>query len=283
MILIFLTVAALRAATVEEVRQLIAAKEQANLVQWQAYLDSTQGVTNADNLEEMAKILRRLSDQKKFQDQRDDADRLFREVQSSVLAYPDHAEQFRRKLDEQRQLVLDGKMAWSGYHTNSEAAFLTLAQLPSDSTMRVLGDMLDDAKGSSAGDAFPTQAQDTYQNYGSNAHRAARSLRQIGLKDPPNFGGRTDDWDHIAIWKTWWDEVKAGTRDYHFTGTGAPTTTTRPAATRDTPAEHRRAAPSDEKAAEDPPATSLIVGCMAVLVVSVIGGLAYLFMRGRSA
>ena len=282
MILFLLTVAALRAATVQELREQMRAKEQANLTQWRAYLDSTQGTTNAENLEQMARILRLLSDQKKFQDQRDEADRLFREVQSSVLAYPDHAEQFRRQIDEQRQQVLDGKMAWSNYHTASELAFLTFGQLPSDSTMQVLGDMLGDSKGSSPQDAFPGQARESYQSYGSNAHRAARALRQIGIKDPPDFGGRTDDWDHITPWKNWWQEVQAGTRSYHFKGTGA-TTATRPERRVSPEATNRRGKPSPAtKQSEESPGTGLLLGAIGVLGISVIAGVALLFTKSRS-
>jgi hypothetical protein len=283
-ILTLLTVAApLRAATIEELRESAKAKDQETLVQWRTYLDSTQGKTDAANIEEMARLLRRLADQSKFQNQRDDADRMFREVQSSVLSYPDHAEHFRRKLDAQRQLVLDGKMAWSNYHGNSEMAFQTYAQLPSEATMQVLGDMLADSKGNSAKDAFPTQARESFQAYGSNAHRAARALRQIGLKDSPDFGGRIDDWDLIPIWKTWWDEVKAGTRTYHFKGTGtSETQARRPVTPTARPESGGTERSSDAPATSPKPSRSGLLWLYVVLAAAIAGGIALLISRKHS-
>lgn len=204
-------------ATQEEVAALQRSKDELTIKEWQLKLE-TLGPADESNLTEMGRLLARLGDSKKFPDHRQEADTMFREVQNRILSFPDHAAFFEQPLAEQRQMVLEGRMPWSGYHTNSEQGFRIFSNLPSPEVMGVLGRMLDDTKGMSPEDAFPTQARESFQNYGSNAEMAARSLREIGIADPPDFGPWKNDWDRIRFWRDWWQEVKDGKRTYRFIG-----------------------------------------------------------------
>ena len=101
-----------------------------------------------------------------------------------------------------------------------------LPHLQSAETMRVLGRMLEDTKGSTPETAFFNQAKESFnQPPVSSAEYAVVALHRIGIQEPPVAMNERTEFLVVGEpmtlkidWQRWWQEVRDGKRTYRFTG-----------------------------------------------------------------
>jgi hypothetical protein len=137
---------------------------------------------------------------------------IFDEAKQALISYPPavdfFGEEIKKLMDEQV-----GNGFTKSHPDQRYWYFETLDQLPSPETIKVLGELLFDERnpwiGRSGGDSNLPAANATY---------SVEALNKIGLKSPPSVTSDLNDEKDIKTWQLWFEQVRAGKRNFSFTG-----------------------------------------------------------------
>ncbi|MDQ8192710.1 hypothetical protein, partial [Roseibacillus persicicus] len=105
------------------------------------------------------------------------------------------------------------------YEIESGKFIESLGFLPGHETVEVLGELLEDER-TGFQRPLPTEPQSSIDQYGPNAFKAVMALKQ--LRVGPIDGAETfssslsTSYQEVDLYRDWWEEVKAGERDYVF-------------------------------------------------------------------
>lgn len=145
-------------------------------------------------------------------DQQREIQRLARD---KLLAIPNHAEWHREAIERERAAADPPPSSGDyAFQERRQEHIRTLAHLPSEETVRVLGEMLDDPR-----DDPPPRVPGEHVLWYSTRNCAAGALNRLGIANPPvkPHSGKTAE-DLVHAWRQWYAEVKAGTRTFRFEG-----------------------------------------------------------------
>jgi hypothetical protein len=150
-----------------------------------------------------------------------DVERVFEEIQSTMLSQPGHARYFADEIKREQKDVANYPTVAGprvSYDRMRGMYFLTMRHLPSPETIAVLGEFLSDDK-DQPGPLDPSKNYD-YDLPPANSVYSAGAINNIGLRDPPmNTGANAAHPDDLlAATRAWWEEVKSGQRTFSFKG-----------------------------------------------------------------
>jgi hypothetical protein len=148
---------------------------------------------------------------------------VYQEAQKKLLSIPGHAEYFANKLFDAYGKSKDPFLD-EGCHDLLSLTCDTLAQMPSEETVRMAGRMLE-YTGDVPSPQRLAELKEKLRTPGSvsatrMAPYAAGLFARLPIEhSPQRFRGLDGPTGDEAVWKQWWQEVKDGKRRYRFEGT----------------------------------------------------------------
>ncbi|WP_345715388.1 hypothetical protein [Luteolibacter yonseiensis] len=149
-------------------------------------------------------------------------DSLYSEIQSEILAVPNHAQYFENELNQERNALKSGDSKTDYDRKRRIYIAETLVRLPSPETIKVLGSYLFDER-----DNPPPPNPNHFNDADpvpSSTRLAYESIMDIGLRNPPvtkaAYWAEENDREGYALSRSraWFNEVKAGERPFSFIG-----------------------------------------------------------------
>lgn len=182
---------------------------------------------------------------------------VLRRSQSMLIAIPEHAEYYEKKIKDGMALIEnqpDDGLPRRTFNAPRIEIFQILEQIPSPQIVRVLGDFLSDDRGGfeyKQGDPMPT-ADDIA--HGSLRNSGYASIALYGLIDNPLTPYRGYFIENVDVpeWRLWYNQVKAGNRTFRFKGDSTEYNLNGPAGSTKTPDAKR----SDPRAITNSPVES---------------------------
>jgi hypothetical protein len=168
-------------------------------------IDKYSTDTSPEAIEKLGAIVRRMAHEDKRGPHNSQA---FTLARKRLLEIPGVAEHFK-----QRILAIS---AWENGESSVPTydrrgwLFQTLTQLPHPETIRVLGELLQDARD-------PTKGVVSDSRYVPNSVNASYALRKIGLRKPPEARLDGDAWEEVLSWRLWFEQVQHG-KPFSFEG-----------------------------------------------------------------
>lgn len=182
--------------------------QRAALEVWKKEIARSRSLPMEEAVPLLAKCVREVSFYFEFQVKERHA--VLEEARAVLNAIPGHAEYYARKINAERQQVIDGKLDWKTYNREREDSFRMLVVMRTINSVRVQLHFLDDLKGHYTDDLFPGQ-----DNRCSNAGDAAANLQEI-IGRPKELEYEPDIRKHATYWKAWWQDVEAGKTTFRF-------------------------------------------------------------------
>ena len=160
---------------------------------------------------------------------KDEVKHIYLRIQRILLATPGHAEYYWDRILAAR---LEYEAAKAGSNTDKSSwlrselshvqanGFRTMAYLPSVETVRVLGEFLADERGYTKVPPNPTiddlEATGLEQ---PNCKGAAKAFVSLPIVSKPLVKNWTSvSFDDVPLWRTWYEQIKAGKRTFRFEG-----------------------------------------------------------------
>ncbi len=159
---------------------------------------------------------------------------VFMAVREALLAIPDHATYYERRIKEAREeMVAENDVNIRGplvvkYNNEQATGFAILGLLPSSESVRVLGEFLFDERDRVAPSPPGVPDNENARQYAtgvnSNSVYALRAITGLPLVSKPvhrkpfSDGSYGDYPEDLQPWRLWYEQVRAGTRTFRFEG-----------------------------------------------------------------
>ena len=192
-----------------------------------AWIEQAKNTKTPESMLNLARIVRGVG--QNFDQASPEAKDLLYQAKDQLLAIPGHAEYYR---DEILAARLEYEAAKAGSNTDKSSwlrselshvqanGFRTMAYLPSVETVRVLGEFLADERGYTKVPPNPTiddlEATGLEQ---PNCKGAAKAFVSLPIVSKPLVKNWTSvSFDDVPLWRTWYEQIKAGKRTFRFEG-----------------------------------------------------------------
>ncbi|MEY3897594.1 MAG: hypothetical protein RLZZ214_3115 [Verrucomicrobiota bacterium] len=230
---IFIMFCLMGVATSEEDWRAEERRDEAKQIElWEGNLKKSSGMSGFEKIDFLALGLKNMAYRKSRFNHGKEVDKMFEEIQTTILAIPGHAEFYRDRINEARAnldgATLNGNVTkiaerrsdWS----SAKFGFGVMSYLPSPETVRVLGEFLGDDRGKIVvpKDAGDDEKQGPRANV-PNSYQAVMALHSLPIVSKPYrpLGGQFVDDDFepsIASWQIWYEQIKSGNRTFRFEG-----------------------------------------------------------------
>jgi hypothetical protein len=185
------------------------------LAEWAKEITSSVSKPPSESIPFLGNALLKLSKKNIFQVSETIA--VYDSAKKALMSIPGHAQYFSDKIKIEQESVKNDPHLRGGRldYDRNRGTYISeiLINLPSPETIRVLGDFLDD-------DLDYRCKPNTHRGYDfyANSDFAMKALVGIGLNNSPQIEKFTDQEHDIALWRSWYAKVKAGTLTFSFVG-----------------------------------------------------------------
>ena len=197
---------------------------------WKSKLEESEKMQGPEKLVFLSRGLKGMAYWRERVGHGPEVEELYSTIQSSLLAIPGHAEYYRDRILAAR---LEYEAAKAGSNTDKSSwlrselsrvqanGFRTMAYLPSVETVRVLGEFLADERGYTKIPPNPTLRE--FESAGleqPNCEAAAQAFVSLPIVSKPLVvkNWTSAGFDDVPLWRTWYEQIKAGKRTFRFEG-----------------------------------------------------------------